>query len=148
MPLAGQIIRALDFTQSMEAWDTTDITGISSTSYIAGSPEVGTAFIAPTSGRVVVLINGRIESDTGGGDRIFLSFELYEGSDSSGTQVLAGDDDSACVTGSTATGEGQSASKLVTGLTPGATYFARTVHRVGAGNATVRLRRIVVSPAT
>jgi hypothetical protein len=143
MPLAGDTIRALDFPAAAENEATTDITGISSTTYIPGASTCETTFVAGTSGKVEIKVNGRIHSD--GTNRIWLSYELYEGASAAGTLIQAGEDNNAISTKTSGAEEGQSQSKIHTGLTVGATHFVRTVHRVAAGSGgAVTHRRISV----
>jgi hypothetical protein len=86
--LVGAKVKAADFPASVWAQDTTEILNISSTTFIAGTPEVGTTFVAPTSGKVLMFVGGSARSQTGD-DRILMAANVFLGSNSSGTQVLS-----------------------------------------------------------
>jgi hypothetical protein len=151
MTVAGAKVLAGDFPPAVTLIDTTAIANISSTSAIPGSPEVGVIFIAATSGAALVnvALGGR---DNGSTNRVFLSTEVYVGSDATGVKI---------VTASVAANGCSSApinnagyqyvgrAWLLTGLTAGATYYARTVYYVDAGNtADIVMRGIVVTPTS
>lgn len=129
--LAGTTIMALDTPPTIEASDSTNISSVSSTSYITGSPQVSAQFLAPTYGRVLAVVSAGLQSD--GTASMFASFEVREYS-ASGAQIVAPDDDQAVrnqtvdiITGSNAV--------LVEGLTPGLLYFIRVLYRVSSGSA-------------
>ncbi|GII87692.1 hypothetical protein Ssi03_56820 [Sphaerisporangium siamense] len=72
---AGQPVRALDFPPPQWAQDATSITNPTSTAHTAGTPAVSVTFIAPTSGRVLIIVGGGV-GNSAGADRIFLSPEV------------------------------------------------------------------------
>jgi hypothetical protein len=145
MPQAGDTIRALDFPATQEADVTADETGISSTTYIPGGSTCSTTFLVGTSGKVEIKVNARIHSD--GTNRIWLAYELYQGTSAGGTLIAAANDNNAVATKTSGAEEGQSISKTHTGLVVGATHFVRTVHRVAGGSGgALTHRRIIVGP--
>lgn len=145
MPLAGDYILAADFTPSAEDQETGSIGSITSTSFAAGSPVCGVSFTAPTSGIVEVDISAQM-SNTGG--QTYMSFRVGTGGTiGAGTEVVAASADTSVLNGATSSVRAGT-SKRVTGLTPGATYNAQTMHAVTAGTGTVLRRTIKVRPST
>ena len=155
MGLAGaSVIATGDPTQSE---DGTDIT-TTSTTFEAGSPVVGHAFMAPASGIVWVNIAAWVEvAKSGTGTRIcYMGFEVRTGGTvGSGTVVLAADEERTvairCEGNAGDTNAVNAGSRyLLTGLTPGSIYNVRTMHKTGAltTNATHSLyvRRVSTEP--
>lgn len=142
--LAGTTILAQDFPPTAHAEDNSAQSNITSTSYAAGSPEVGTTFTAPTTGRVEVTVFGLLRGD--GTFQVYLSSEVYEGSDSTGTLVASTSDLYAAREESSAQST-HVVTRPVTGLTPGATHYVRLMHRVQGGTTNdVLLRTVTVDP--
>lgn len=148
MPLAGQRIRALDFTAAVQAESAVMQANVGTT-YVAGSPEVGVVFTAPTSGKVLVTISGLLQDD-GGTTAVILDWELYEGASAAGTKVSdTGLWEHRLELRGISTGYGQNASKttLHAGLTAGTVYYVRTMHRALTGStADVVMRAVNVVP--
>lgn len=146
MPDAGQISRAVDWPAEVEAIDGTTITGISGTNWQPGSPEVVVSFVAPTSGRVRV--TAWMHGDVNTGPYIILSFEASTDQAFTAPFKTGSFDDAARV--SVSSQESAAGSRLVSGLSPGQTYWARTVHRTSSGSddADIGRRSIHVRPAT
>ncbi|MGP3917693.1 hypothetical protein [Nonomuraea sp. 10N515B] len=145
--LVGAVISAQDFPPAVWASDTTANSDISSTSYIAGTPTVSVTFTAPTSGAVLLSV-GVAASDNGGTNRVHLSPEVRE-NNVSGAVVLAADVTNRGVgtPGEASANTHRSRTTLLTGLTPGGTYFARTMHKVSGGTtADIAVREITVIP--
>lgn len=145
--LVGAPISATDFPPAVWASDTTANSNISSTSYIAGTPTVSVTFTAPTSGAVLLSV-GVAASDNGGTNRVHLSPEVRV-TDVSGAVVLAADVTNRGVgtPGEASANTHRSRTTLLTGLTAGGTYFARTMHKVSGGTtADISVREIVVTP--
>lgn len=114
------------------------------TSTLSPANICGTAFVAPTSGTVLIAL--RTQMQNSGNNYTGASFEIREGSTvGSGTVLLAADDARAMSTTSTF-GEGQGITDYVSGLTPGATYNASILHRVTVGSMTTLRRSISVIP--
>lgn len=147
--LPGTTVLGLDTPPTVYAEDSTDITGFTNTTFAAGSPVVGVAFTAPTTGRVKVdwscrfnptsNINVQIGAHVRTGGTIgsgttvqdALSEKMLESPNVTGTpgRVSAG------------------MYYVVDGLTPGATYNAVVAHRmVSAGSGSLFARSICVSP--
>lgn len=156
--LGGTRITALDYPPAVQAFDATTIANITSTTYTNGSPEVGVTFMAPTTGRVLLTTGGGVRNNSANNDRVFIAPQIFLGTSSAGTEILA---PSAPQYG-ISSGGGQtnddyqfhSRTSLITGLTPGATYYVRTMHaqvnNSGATSSTSDLsgRSLVVVPAT
>jgi len=149
---AGRPVRAVDWPPAVWAQDITQINNLSGSSYQAGTPPVSVTFTAPTSGRVLLIVGGGL-GNSAGADRIFLSPEVREGTDSSGAVVLA----------PSVTNRGFGSDKcssrfhygsresVLEGLTPGQTYFARVMYAVvddtsGSATADIAARDIGVVP--
>lgn len=144
--LAGTTILAQDTPPTLKVEEEANETGISSTTYIPGDTECSGTFTASTTGRAKVDFSARLAGDNTNATR--LSFELYEGSDTTGTLIQSASDAIAVDrVGGRATF--RSNFYVVTGLTPGVTHFIRTMHRVlgGTGGEVIR-RQIDVYPAT
>lgn len=145
--LVGAQIKAEDFPPAVWASDATQNQNISSTTFIAGTPTVSVTFTAPTSGTVLLSV-GVAGSDNGGTNRIHLAPEVRVGS-VAGAVVLAADVTSRGVgiPGEASANAHRSRTTLLTGLTPGTTYFARTMHKVSGGaTADIAVREITVMP--
>jgi len=126
----------------------TDQTGITSASASAGSPVVGTSFVAPASGRVWISISGNLFVGTATGELV-LGWELRDGSAiGSGTVLLGNDADRALTAGRTASTQAGGTNRyLHTGLTGGSSYNVRAMHWINGGTGIVTYRRIAVEAA-
>ena len=153
--LVGAVIDEDDFPTSQWDHDDTELLNLANTSYADGSPTVDVTFTAPTTGRVILIVGGGFRSAAASANRAFLSPFVWEGTSPTGTLVLDGS--TATNLGVHGVGGISHASKyahlsrrsLLTGLTPGATHFARLRVAVsGGGDADVRFREIGVYPAT
>lgn len=148
---AGDQIEADWWPESVEASDATQISNITSATFIVGSPELGVTFVAPRSGRVGVCLSaGMFEQSAG--DRLFLSFAVHEGTSTAGTQVRSPRTAFGISTSGdpTAGGSGEMVHgnmSMVENLTPRSTYYAVTMIAVDAGTTNdIRQRRITVIP--
>ncbi len=147
MVRVGSKIRAIDFTAVRWVQETTEISNVSSTSFIAGSPTVETTFVAPTSGSVLLVCGGGFR-DNSSTNRISLAPQLRAGS-SSGSIVLAADEITRGVGASSASAEYEFYSRmtLVTGLTAGSTYHAQVLYKTSGGSsADIRCRDLGIIP--
>lgn len=144
--LSGSVVRALDTPPTVVDRQGTAVTGITSTSYAAGSPVCGTAFTAPTTGRVLVTINAELDNSTAA--TTYCGFRIGEGASvGAGTEFQAPDDSLALfAVGTDNLRDGLS--ELVTGLTAGDTYNVQLMQRVSAGTGAVGRRAVTVAPAT
>lgn len=152
MATAGQRVRGLDFPDVASDEELTDETARTSTSYEFGATRVGTTFMAPTSGRVLILWRARIESNTAN-TRAAVSVAVRTGSTiGSGTSVSPADDDSAIETSQGTTGGPEtriqaSCHRVVSGLTAGDTYNVQMEHKMlSAGNLDIFSRSVDVIP--
>lgn len=132
---------------SVQVTESTTESNISSTSYGAGAVNCETTFIAPPSGKVLVLLSANL----GGTDpaRLMISFEIRN-NNVAGSVVTAAADNNGLMsdwsTGTTAAQAGGSPT-LVDSLTPGNTYYIRAMRRViGGSTSDYYMRRIVVTP--
>ncbi|UBU11596.1 hypothetical protein [Nonomuraea gerenzanensis] len=145
----GTRVQDAEFPPTVWSADSTDITSLTVTAFTNGSPEVSVTFTAPFSGRVLI-INGAGTRNDSGADQVYVDSEV---------RVTNGA--GAVVVSSSVTGPGtlscadeslryeyQSRAYVVTGLTPGGTYFARLQYRAssGAGTADIASRSIIVQP--
>ncbi len=153
MPGAGSKVLASDTPAIAYVSEGTDEAAFTNTTFTAGTTPVGTTFIAPTSGVVLVFWGARLESNVASRS-VTLTVEVREGATiGAGTVVSAASDDSAVETPSDATGGGNTRiqatrHRVVTGLTPNMPYNIRTMHRMfgGAGNGDIFRRDIAVLP--
>lgn len=149
MPLAGQIIRAADFpepkTDSEVSFMNTTSTTYTSAATGGTSADCAVTFVAPTSGRVLVLYAATL--DNSAANSTYATPEVRAGAVvGSGTVVhVASDDYAIRVLGTNEVRYG--AHLLLTGLTAEATYNARLLHRVTGGTGTLDERTITVMPA-
>lgn len=148
-PLAGAQISARQWPESVQNDDGTTISNITSTTFITGSPVVSVTFTAPHSGRVGVCIAAGLREDSAG-NRVWVTYELYLGTSSSGTLVHAGVEPRGVNSTGDATASGEQTHgnmSMEENLTPGATYYAQVVYRVSGGTTNdVTRRRIIVIP--
>jgi hypothetical protein len=130
----------------------TDNIGETSTTFVVGSPQVGTSFVAPLSGIVFVTVDAHLEENTNG-NAAYCGFELRSGGTvGSGTVIVAASTDWSVGTSNSVAAGGAARvngmkRRLITGLTPGATYNVRTMHlTTPAGSVDVFFRAITVEP--
>lgn len=149
---AGDLISATWWPESVQAEELTDILDVTSTVFIAGTPACSTTFVAPMSGRVGVVVSAEMRNSDTGGNRINVTFELRLGTTAAGTLIVAAD----IVRGVGTTGDTTASQFMIHGnmtmlqnLTPGSTYFIRTMHKVDGGTTNdIGARRLVVIPLT
>lgn len=145
--LVGVPISAEEFPSSAYASDTTSLANISSTTFIAGTPEVSTTFVAPTSGAVLLSV-GLSARDDGGANAIHLAPEVRVGT-VAGAVVLSAN---VVTRGVGLPGEPntflyRSRTTVLTGLTAGTVYFVRTMHKVSGGSTgDLQVRDVTVTP--
>lgn len=150
---AGSTVNSLDFPPTVYTQDTTTISNLTNTTYDALSPEVGVFFIAPTTGRVKVSIGGSMRNNAANSDRVALAPQVWLGS-SSGTEVLAPSVFRGVSTDGIATAGDfctYGHTTLLTGLTPGSTYYGRVMAiKFGSAGTTVdiAMRDILIEPAS
>lgn len=148
-PLSGEQISAGYWPESVQDDDGTTISNITSTTFITGSPVVSVTFTAPKTGRVGVCIGGGLVEQAAG-SRVWITYELYLGTSSSGTLIHAGVEPRGVNTSGDTTASGDQTlgnMSMEENLTPGATYYAQVVHRTSGGATNdITRRRIIVIP--
>lgn len=134
--IPGSVIEAADWPPSVSDSDSTTVLNVANTSYIPGTPEVAVPFIAPSSGRVLLIVSLAAGDNTGTW-RLAHAPEIYEGGDATGTRVVDADVGlRGVLTPQTATNFGcWSRITLLENLTPRAQYYARGVYRVTGGSS-------------
>ncbi len=139
MPGSGSKIFASDTPAAVQAADSTDELGFTSTTYTAGT--------------VLVWWGARVEANTAARS-VLVSVEVREGATvGAGTVVSAASDDSAIespqdAAAGAATRLQVSRHRLVTGLVAGQPYNVRTMHKISAsGNGDVFARDVAVLPS-
>lgn len=147
---AGTRVKAVDFPRAQQVFITSNITNITTTTYIPGSPEVGVRFQAPSSGRVAVTVGGGTGNNGANADRILLTYEVFVGDPADGVRHQAGEAKRGLSNPGTGadTAQYHGHTTMVDGLTPGEFYYARTIYRTdsGAGTADISHRHIFVFP--
>lgn len=124
--------------------ESTANTGITSAAYITGTPLCEGTFIAPPSGRVMVQVG--LNATGSNPQRIYFSWEMRV-TNVSGAVAVAAADANGILTDWPNGAQVGGPITPVTGLTPGATYYVRTMHRVLGGSGSIFVRRITVWPA-
>lgn len=148
--LVGTPISADDIPAAVWASDTTIVNPIANTTYAAASPAVEVTFTAPLSGSVLLSV-GLGASGLAGGQRVLVTPEIRE-TNVSGSVVLAANTTTEVQRGCAVPGQAtlnahRSRTTLLTGLTPGGTYYGRVMYRAtGASSARIDVREIVVTP--
>lgn len=150
MPPAGQRLKSLDFPATVSASDATTLSSVSTT-LAAGSPSVNLTFVANTAGKALLIVGG-LTRCTSSVQPIIIDWEMYLGTGTGGTLILGTGSQARRleqVSSSTIYGHNGSKTVLITGLTPGATYFVRTMHQsLVAATGDVLLRYLIVAPTT
>lgn len=149
---AGVPFRATDFPRSKFAFAQTDINNISATSYTVGDPEIAVRFMAPTSGRVAVVLQAGCRNNGANADRVFITYRILEGDPDDAD--LFQTDEVKYGRSNPATGGDEhqyaGALSIVSGLTPGQFYYAQVRYRttLGSGTADIAYRGILVFPVS
>lgn len=147
---SGTPVRAVDFPPAKFAFQQVTIANVSSTTYIAGTPEVAVRVLAPTSGKVAVIVGGGLDNNAANADRIFLSFRVYEGDPALGVLIRTEDVKYGLSNQATQTDQFQYSGHgtIMSGLTPGTYYYFQLRHRVsiGSGTADIAYRHLLVFP--
>ncbi|GAA2298248.1 hypothetical protein GCM10010402_66050 [Actinomadura luteofluorescens] len=148
--LAGTVVKAEDTPRTKSARGDSSFTatitgfGVGTTS---GTYEEGAVVIvAPTTGRIKIHTAARMTNSSTGGTLV--APEIRAGDViGSGTAVQTiGDGHGVSHYGASFARCG--AATFVEGLTPGASYNVRLLHRASANTATIALRELIVEPAT
>lgn len=143
-------VRSLPPTET--ANDETYQIELTNTAYAPGTPEIGTTFLAPPSGRVRITVGGGL-SDNGGSarDRIILTVQLWT-VNTDGSEVIQPVEAPraliSCANNSLPA-YGCTVS-MAEGLTPGQLYYIRLMHATSAGTdpdtADITYRSVIVIP--
>lgn len=150
---AGTQIVALDTPAVVSDEETSNITGVTSTSFITDTPVCGVSFTAPTSGRVLVMWGAHVIGQTAN-CQVRVSVRVREGSTiDSGSTVSGPHVRNSVHNAEDSSGGGQQrvgagTFRVVTGLTPGSDYNAVTQHRVAGSSPSgdIDARSIAVIP--
>lgn len=108
-----------------------DEVSTTSTSFVSVQPGVFVTFTAPASGAVYVVVTAALEAVSP--DTAFASYEIRK-TNVAGDVVAAAEEDKKSVIQQDAFFHMGSTRSVVTGLTPGDTYFARILCKTAAGN--------------
>lgn len=128
--------------------DTTLQLNVASTSYIEGTPPVGVTFMAPTSGRVLLVIGGGARDNSGTAD-VLMAPEVYTGTQAiEANRVVTTGNRHAQFPGEVAPHYiYQSRATVVTGLAPLQIHFARLLYRASTGGSCdISVREIIIVP--
>lgn len=146
----GSNVYGLDFPPSQYDQDWTLISNITTTTYIAGEPEVAVTVTAPTSGKLFVCIGCGIRNNAATAESGYVTYQVFEDSVNGALYQAANDDYGVRSCGIAASQEFQyhGNMSLVTGLTPGRSYYFQAVHKsaLGAGTADIASRDLLVIP--
>lgn len=146
---AGDVISTTWWPESVRVEENTDQASISSTTFVTGSPVCSTTFVAPTSGRVAVIVAAEMREDSAG-DRVFVTFEMYLGTSSAGTLVQSAKEVRGVSTnGYTGVSQFMTLGNMtmIEALTGGSTYYIQAMHRVDGGALNdIGHRRLCVIP--
>lgn len=145
--LPGTIVLAADTPVTVSAQQGTSFDATTTTydvtSTAGGYADCAVVFVAPTSGRVIIHTSARMINSVSTSGTLVAPETRTGGTVGSGTVVESATDNSgASHYGSTFARSG--AAHLLTGLTPGATYNTRLLHRASANTATIALRELIV----
>lgn len=111
----------------------------------AGSySECAVTFTAPTTGRVTIHLSARMVNTTAT-DGTMVCTETREGSVIGSGTIVDGVGDRGPSNYGVELGR-SGTSHLVSGLTPGAAYNCRVLHKVTAGTGSIALRELIVRP--
>lgn len=137
------------FDTPTTAWDqdTSWQLNITATDPVPGDPEMGVTFMAPTSGRVLVIIGGG-GRDNGGANRILMKPEVYAGTQAIPENIVDnGDFKDFTIPGEADEGLYGSRVSVLENLVPFRVHYARVVHAVTGGTSCdIFVREILVAP--
>lgn len=140
----------VDMAAKVAANSTDEVTG--SATYSAGSTPVGVPFVAPPSGRILVMLSCWLQQDITDQTAI-ASFGIYTGSTpGAGTEIVAPSQDRAVMVGGTVTTGvpirvQAGRTSMVVGLTAGTQYVATVMFQTTTpGTAHIFNREIIVLP--
>lgn len=147
---AGSNVYGIDFPPSGYDYDWTPITNVTSTLYIAGDVEVAVSVTAPSSGRVLVCMGCGIRNNAATAERAIVTYRIFEDSPDGALFSEPLDDRGVKSCGIAQSQEYQYHGNmdLVSGLTPGKSYYFQIVHLslLGDGTVDIASRNILVIP--
>lgn len=143
--LAGTEVLAQDVTPTQYTFEGTLQSNINSSGYSEPTNPCRVSFIAPTTGRVKIIVGGGGEDDSGDG-RVRLAPEVHE-NDINGETVMS---PNSLTNGYISMGEASAFHyhcrvSILDGLTPGMTYFARLMV-TGGTTSDLRNKNLIVVP--
>lgn len=151
--LAGTTIKGTDTpptvsdfqSPSFDATATTYTTASTAGTYA----DCAVVFTAPTTGRVIIHIASRM-TNTQAGNACVISAQIRTGSTVGGGTIFEDADDGRAARQSGTPFNRVGITHLLTGLTPGASYNARLLHKNSASGNTASFaqRELIVAPAT
>lgn len=146
----GSNVYGMDFPPSQYDQDWSVLENVSTTTYTAGSPEVAVTVTAPSSGKLFVTIGCGIRNDAATAESGYVTYQVFEDTVNGALYQAANDDFGVRSCGIAQSQEYQYHGNfsLVTGLTPGRSYYFQVVHKTALGNGTVDIaaRDILVIP--
>lgn len=148
---AGTRVKAVDFPRAAQVTDQTSQLNMTNTTYSTGDPEVAVRVMAPSSGRVLVVVAAGIRNNTAANqDRVFVSFRVFEG-DPADNDLYQTEEVKLGLSNTAAGADDYSYGghgTMVQGLTPGTYYYFQVRHRttLGSGTADISNRSILVTP--
>lgn len=148
---AGTRVKALDFPRAKQVFSQDSQLNLTTTTYAVGTPEIAVRFMAPSSGRVGVVLSAGVRNNTTANeDRVFVTFRVLTG-DPADSDLYQTDEAKLGFSNSAAGADdyqygGQMT--MVQGLTPGTYYYAQVRHRttLGSNTADISARSILVIP--
>jgi hypothetical protein len=147
---SGSNVYGLDFPPSQFDQDWTLISNIATTTYIAGDPEVAVTATAPSTGKLWVSLGCGIRNNAATAESGYVTYQVFEDSVNGALYQAANDDYGVRSCGIAASQEFQYHGNysLVTGLTPGRSYYFQMVYKTALGNSTADIasRDILVVP--
>ena len=146
----GSNVYGLDFPPSQYDQDWSPISNIAETTYTVGVPEVAVSVTAPSSGKLFVCVGCGTRNDAATAESVFVTFQVFEDSPNGALYRAADGDEGVRSTGIAASQAFQYHGNmaLLTGLTPGRSYYFQVVHKTALGNSTADIasRNILVTP--
>lgn len=148
--LAGSTVRALD-TPPAASDAQLDEFSFTITTYGTGSTsgtyvDCGVAFMAPTTGRVLLILSGEIHNS--GLSTTRMAPVVREGPViGSGPEIVPASNENSIANQGSNSFILASQVTLIENLNPGETYNVRLEHRVSGGTGTLRNRRVIVIPS-
>lgn len=149
---AGTPVRAIDFPPAHFVFHQVSNSNVTSTTYETGTPEIAVRFMAPSSGKVAIIVGGGLENNAANADRIFLSYRVFEGDPNDNVLIQTEDAKYGLSNQATQSDEFQYSGHgtILGGLTPGVYHYVQMRHRttLGSGTADIAHRHLLVFPVS